>query len=90
MQLYCYLRSNYSLLLFKHQEAYDLFKNGPNPASFCLFSFFSQHKYIANLILNYESVYGVLGTGTQGGKKVGEDKSTELWWQPVILLIVST
>ena len=33
---------------------YVFFKNGPNPASFCLFLFFSQHNdnYSTNLTIN--------------------------------------
>ena len=41
-----------------------LFLNGPNPASFCLFSFFSRDKYSTNLTTNYKSVDGVLGIKT--------------------------
>ena len=37
-----------------------LFKNGPNPASFCLFTFFSHDKYSTNLIINDIRVDGVL------------------------------
>ena len=39
------------------------FLNGPSPASFCLFSFFSNDKYSTNTI-NEKSVDGVLGTRT--------------------------
>ena len=53
------------------------FKNGPNPASFGLFSFFSHDKYSTN-ILNEKSLDGVLGTQTRGSRMVGVDKSTEL------------
>ena len=53
-------------------------KNAPNPASFCLFLFFSQHngKYSTNLTI--KSVDGVLGTRTRGGRIVSADESTEL------------
>ena len=57
------------------------FKNGQNPASFCLFLFFSIDKHYTNTI-NEKSIDGVLGTRTQGGRMVGEDKSTELWRHP--------
>ena len=57
------------------------YKNGPNPASFCLFSFFSHDKYSTNTI-NEKSIDGVLGTWTQGGRMVGADESTELWRHP--------
>ena len=54
-------------------------KSGPNPASFCLFSFFSHDKYSTNLTINYKSVDGVLGTQTQGSRMVGADGFTELF-----------
>ena len=57
-------------------------KNGPNPVSFCLFSFFSHDKYSTNTI-NEKSVDGVLGTRTRGGRMVGADESTELWRHPI-------
>ena len=52
---------------------------GSNPASFCLFSFFSHDKYSTNLTINDKSIDSVLGTRTQGGRMVGTDESTELW-----------
>ena len=57
--------------------------NGPNPASFCLYSSFSQYndKYTTNTI-NENSVEGVLGTWTRGGRMVGADESTELSRDP--------
>ena len=66
-----------------------IFLNRPNPASFCLFSFFSYDKYSTNLTINDKSVIGVLGTQTRGGKMVGTDKSTELWRHPSKTLLVS-
>ena len=57
-------------------------KNGPNPASFCLFSLFSHNKYSTNLTINDKSIDNVLGNRTQGGRMVGADKSTELWRHP--------
>ena len=53
-------------------------KIGQNPASFCLFSFFSHDTYCRNII-NDKSV---LGIQTQGGRMVGADESTDLWWCP--------
>ena len=47
-------------------------------AFFCLFSFFSQDKYSANLTINDKSLGGVLGTQTWGGRMVGVYDSTEL------------
>ena len=63
-----------------------LFLNGPNPASFCLFSYFSYDKYSTNTI-NEKSVDGVLGTRTQGSRMVGADESTELWRHLKALLL---
>ena len=45
--------------------------------------FFSQDKYSTNLTINDESGDGVLGAQTWGGRMVGADKSTELWWHPI-------
>ena len=63
-----------------------LLKNGPIPATFCLFSFFSHsnsnNKYTIWTIQIEKSVDGVLGTQTQGGRIDGADKSTELWQNP--------
>ena len=61
---------------------YDCFLNGPNPASFCLFSFFSHDKYSTTLTIDNKSIDGVLGTRTWGSRMIGTDKSTELWWHP--------
>ena len=36
--------------------------------------------FSTNLTINYKSVDGVLGTQAQGGRMVGVEKSTELWW----------
>ena len=47
-----------------------------------LFLFFSHDKYSTNTV-NEKSVYGVLGTRTQGGRMAGADKSTELWRHPM-------
>ena len=61
-------------------------KNGPKPASFCLFSFFSRDKYITNLTVNDKSIDGVLGTRTRGGMMEGADESTELLRHPIAIL----
>ena len=55
-----------------------IFLNGPNPSSFCLFSFFSHDKY-STITINEKSIDGLLGTRTWGGRMVGADKYTELW-----------
>ena len=54
---------------------------GPNPASFCLFSFFSHGKYSTNTVYD-KSIDCVLGTRTRGGWMVDADESTELWRNP--------
>ena len=58
-------------------------KNGPNSASFCLFSFFSHIAWtnIAQICPNDKRIDGVLGSRTRGGKIEGADESNELWWQ---------
>ena len=54
-------------------------KNGPIPASFCLFSSFSHYNFKLK-----ESVDGVLGIRTRGRRMVGADETTELWRPPLI------
>ena len=49
-------------------------KNGPIPASFCLFSLFSHYNFN-----NWKSIDGVLGIRTRGRRMVGADETTELW-----------
>ena len=58
------------------------FLNGPNPASFCLFSFSLRTNIAQILTINEKSIDGVLGTQTRGGRLVGTDKSTDLWRTP--------
>ena len=53
-----------------------LLKNGPIPASFCLFSSFP-HDTVN------KSVDGVHGTPTRGSRIEGTDKTTELWRHPL-------
>ena len=55
-------------------------KNGPIPASFCLFSLFSLYNY-NNTILK-KSVDGELGILTRGCRMVGADETTDLWRPP--------
>ena len=59
-----------------------IFLKGPNPASFCLFLFFSHDKYRTNMTINDKRIGGVLGTRTQGGRIADADEPTELWWHP--------
>ena len=47
-------------------------KNGPIPASFCLFLFFSRYNFNTN----------VLGIRTLGRRMVGTDETTKLWQPP--------
>ena len=63
----------------KDRRGWQCLKYGPNPASFCLFSFFSQikYKYSTILTINDESEDGVLGIRNQGGRMVGTDDPTE-------------
>ena len=56
------------------------FLNGPNPASSCLFSFFSHDNYSKNTKYD-KSIDGVLGTRTILAME-GADESTELWRDP--------
>ena len=68
----------------KEEVGYDsddlvFFKNGSNPSSFCSFLFFSHDKCCTNLTINDESLDGVLGSRTHGGRMVGTDKSPGLW-----------
>ena len=72
-------------------------KNGPNPASFCLFFVLFSHckdKYSTNLTINDKCIDGVLGSQTRGGRIVSAEESTELFWGfykeaiPGILLIL--
>ena len=39
---------------------------------------------IAQINYNEKIVDDMLGTQTQGGRMVGTDKSTELWWPPTL------
>ena len=48
------------------------------------FSLFSHDKYSTILIIEDKSIDGMLGTQTCGGRMVGADESTELWWHPFI------
>ena len=56
----------------------ELFLKRSNPASFCVFSFFSHDKFSTNLTINDQSIYGLLGTQTQSRRMVGADESIEL------------
>ena len=79
-----------SVLAFYSDNLSFFLKNGPNPATFCIFSFFSHDKYSRNLTINDKSIDGVLGIQTGGGSMVGADKSTELWRHPYNLSFNST
>ena len=53
-----------------------LIKNGPIPASFCLFPSFSSYNFNNT---NWKIVDGVLGIQTRGRRMVGTDETMELW-----------
>ena len=58
-------------------------QNGPIPASFCLFSFFS-----CTISIQIEkSLDGVLRIRTLGRRMVGEDKTMELWRPPIVEIV---
>ena len=61
-------------------------KMGQARPLFVYFLFFSNDKYSTNTI-NENSIDGVLGTRTRGGRMVGADESTELWRHPLLGLI---
>ena len=56
-------------------------KNGQFPASFCLFSSFSQHNVNYSTKFDYKKHRW---TRTRGGMMVGADESTELWRHPIL------
>ena len=64
----------------------ECFKNGPIPASFCLFSLFSRY----NFNTNWKSVDGVHGIRRWGCRMVGTDETTELWRPPDLLILTIT
>ena len=64
------------------QEAISVQKNVPIPISFFISSF--PHGTI-QLEMD-KMVDGVLVTWTRGSKMEGADESTELWWNPMIIL----
>ena len=72
--------------LKRRKKKLHFLKIGPNSASFCLFSFFSHDKYRTNLTIKDKSIDGVLGAQTRGGRMVGPDESTELWWHPLLCI----
>ena len=77
-------------LMKMYYEAVSLFalvflKNGPIPASFCLFSSFSRY----NFNTNWKSIDGVLGIRTRGRRMVGADETTELLRPPLFALACS-
>ena len=61
----------------------SIYKNmGQSRTSFCLLLTFSHH----NSNINWKSIV-VLANQTQGFRIVGKDRSTELWWPPLKVLI---
>ena len=67
-----------------HSNIFLFFKNGPIPASFCLFSYFSHYNFNNT---NWKSIDGVLGIRTHGHRMLGADKSTELWRPPIKIFL---
>ena len=61
----------------------NFFLKGPIPASFCIFSSFSNYNFKIQI---EKSVDGVLGIQTQGRRMVGADKTTELWRPPKFII----
>ena len=47
-----------------------------------LFIFVLSYDKYSTKTINDKSVDGVLGTQTQGGRNVGADEYTKLWWHP--------
>ena len=58
---------------FNKRVPINVFLNGPIPASFCIFSFFSHY----NFNTNWKSIDGALGIQTRGRRMVGADETTE-------------
>ena len=62
-----------------------LFFKWAKPGLF-LFLFLSHDKCITNLTNKDKSLDGLLRTRTWGGRIIGADESSELWWNPVTVL----
>ena len=75
----CALPSSCKLGRFVINFDKNILKNGPIPASFCLFSSFQNFIILNNIDI---SIDGVLGIRTQGGRMVCADESTELQRHP--------
>ena len=82
---YCLVKSKPDTLECYIAVRWVFSKNGPMPASFCLFSSFSNH----NSNINWKSVDFVLEDRTRDCKLVGTDGSTELWWLPPVGVLCS-
>ena len=73
------LESTYLPNLLSKPPDQGYFKYGPNPASFCLFSSFSQYNDKFSTKFDSKSLDGVFGIRTRDQSLVGADKSTKLW-----------
>ena len=60
-----------------------VFLNGPQAASFCLFSSFCRSNDKYSTIEYGKGLDGVLGIWTQNHRMEGADESTELWLPPI-------
>ena len=76
-------RPQYNLFTLLGCKTYDahIFK-WAKPGLFSSFPFFSHEKCSTYLTINDKSIASVLGTQTCGGRMVGANESTDLWWHP--------
>ena len=83
----CSIQNNQTFILLDRLFNSFFLKNGPIPASRCLFSSFPNDS-IQISIDKSEDV--VLGTQTRCGRMEGSDESTELWRHPSRYLTLSS
>ena len=57
----------------------SFFKNGPIPASFCLFSFFFHYNFNNTNLKKFRWIAWDLNPRPQDRRMVGTDETTELW-----------
>ena len=75
-------RSKLLILPLSRYHLITRFFKWAKPGLFLFNSFFSHDKYSTNLTINDKSIDGVLGTWTWGGRMLGANESSELWWHP--------
>ena len=61
----------------------------PKPGLFLFIFVFSHDKHSANLTINEKQIDGVLGTQTWDVSMVSANKPTELWRQPLKIILTS-